>query len=123
MIIGWVLAPCKYKPDGIRAVICKIIIQYHFVIARGRSIIVVLRLHICNVAAGLSSALSFGDMTIVALFGSQQFQTLPWLLYQTMARYRAGEAAALALLLLCLTLLLFTMFVLAAKLAGRRNHA
>jgi len=40
-----------------------------------------------------------------------------------MARYRAGEAAALALWLLCLTLLLFTMFVLAAKLAGRRNHA
>ena len=74
-------------------------------------------------AAGLSSALSLGDMTIVALFGSQQFQTLPWLLYQTMARYRAGEAAALALWLLCLTLLLFTMFVLAAKLAGRRNHA
>ena len=74
-------------------------------------------------AAGLSSALSLGDMTIVALFGSQEFQTLPWLLYQTMARYRAGEAAALALWLLCLTLLLFTMFVLAAKLAGRRNHA
>jgi thiamine transport system permease protein len=74
-------------------------------------------------AAGLSSALSLGDMTIVALFGSQQFQTLPWLLYQTMARYRAGEAAALALLLLCLTLLLFTVFILAAKLAGRRNHA
>ena len=74
-------------------------------------------------AAGLSSALSLGDMTIVALFGSQQFQTLPWLLYQTMARYRAGEAAALALLLLCLTLLLFTLFVLSAKLAGRRNHA
>ena len=74
-------------------------------------------------AAGLSSALSLGDMTIVALFGSQQFQTLPWLLYQTMARYRAGEAAALALLLLCLTLLLFTLFVLSAKLAGRRNYA
>ena len=45
-------------------------------------------------AAGLASALSIGDMTIIALFGSQQFQTLPWLLYQTMARYRAGEAAA-----------------------------
>ena len=53
-------------------------------------------------AAGLSSALSLGDMTIVALFGSQQFQTLPWLLYQTMARYRAGEAAALALWLYAL---------------------
>ena len=62
-------------------------------------------------------------MTIVALFGSQQFQTLPWLLYQTMARYRAGEAAALALLLLCLTLLLFTIFIVASKMAGRRADA
>ena len=74
-------------------------------------------------AAGLSAALSLGDMTIVALFGSQQFQTLPWLLYQTMARYRAGEAAALALLLLCLTLLLFTIFIVASKIAGRRADA
>ena len=74
-------------------------------------------------AAGLSSALSLGDMTIVALFGSQQFQTLPWLLYQTMARYRAGEAAALSLWLLGLTLLLFMGFTLAARMLGRRHHA
>lgn len=74
-------------------------------------------------AAGLSSALSLGDMTIIALFGSQQFQTLPWLLYQTMARYRAGEAAALALWLLGLTLALFTLCVLASRLAGRQRHA
>jgi thiamine transport system permease protein len=74
-------------------------------------------------AAGLSSALSLGDMTIVALFGSQQFQTLPWLLYQTMARYRAGEAAALSLWLLGLTFLLFVGFTLASRLLGRRRHA
>lgn len=74
-------------------------------------------------AAGLSSALSLGDMTIVALFGSQQFQTLPWLLYQTMARYRAGEAAALSLWLLGLTFLLFLGFTLSARILGRRRHA
>ena len=74
-------------------------------------------------AAGLSSALSLGDMTIVALFGSQQFQTLPWLLYQTMARYRAGEAAALSLWLLGLTLLLFTGFTLASRILRGRRHA
>ena len=73
-------------------------------------------------AAGLASALSIGDMTIIALFGSQQFQTLPWLLYQTMVRYRAGEAAALSLWLLGLTLLLFFAFTVASRLmAGRRN--
>ncbi|MEX0502504.1 ABC transporter permease subunit [Alphaproteobacteria bacterium LSUCC0719] len=74
-------------------------------------------------AAGLSAALSLGDMTIVALFGSQQFQTLPWLLYQTMARYRAGEAAALSLWLLGLTFLLFLAFTLAARILRRRRHA
>lgn len=74
-------------------------------------------------AAGLSSALSLGDMTIIALFGSQQFQTLPWLLYQTMARYRSGEAAALALWLLVLTLLIFALFTLASRHLGRRRYA
>ena len=74
-------------------------------------------------AAGLASALSIGDMTIIALFGSQQFQTLPWLLYQTMARYRAGEAAALSLWLLGLTLLLFFSFTVASRLFRGRQHA
>ena len=74
-------------------------------------------------AAGLSSALSLGDMTIIALFGSQQFQTLPWLLYQTMARYRSGEAAALALWLLGLTLVIFLLFTFASRRMGRRHHA
>lgn len=74
-------------------------------------------------AAGLSAALSLGDMTVIALFGSQQFQTLPWLLYQTMARYRAGEAAALSLWLLGLTLILFIGFTMASKSLGRRRNA
>ena len=74
-------------------------------------------------AAGLSSALSLGDMTIIALFGSQQFQTVPWLLYQTMARYRSGEAAALALWLLVLTLMIFVLFTLASRRIGRQHHA
>ena len=74
-------------------------------------------------AAGLASALSLGDLTIIALFGSQKFQTLPWLLYQTMGRYRAAEAAALAFWILGLTLAMFTICVLAARFAGRRNHA
>ena len=73
-------------------------------------------------AAGLSAALSLGDMTIIALFGSQHFQTLPWLLYQTMARYRAEDAAALALLLFVLTLLLFGVFVKGAVLLRRRLY-
>ena len=62
-------------------------------------------------------------MNAIALFGSQQFQTLPWLLYQKMARYRAEDAAALALLLFALTVLHFGVFVKsAALLRGRRHH-
>jgi thiamine transport system permease protein len=62
-------------------------------------------------------------MTVIALFGSQQFQTLPWLLYQTMARYRSGEAAALALLLLCLTIGIFLLFHLMSRKIGSKPHA
>ena len=74
-------------------------------------------------ASGLSAALSLGDLTVIALFGSQQFQTLPWLLYQTMARYRSGEAAALALLLLCLTVGIFMLFQLMSRKIGKPIHA
>lgn len=74
-----------------------------------------------GVAAGLSAALSVGDLTVIALFGSQDFQTLPWLLYQTMGRYRADDAAALALLLLIFTLCLFLLFAYGARLLQRRQ--
>ena len=72
-------------------------------------------------ASGLSAALSLGDLTVIALFGSQQFQTLPWLLYQTMARYRREDADALALILLLLTLALFLCFIGVARLIRRRQ--
>lgn len=66
-------------------------------------------------AAGLTAALSMGDLGVIALFGSNQFQTLPWLLYQTMNRYRADEAAAMALVLLLLGIGLFAAFDLLSR--------
>lgn len=66
--------------------------------------------HELGFAAGLTAALSMGDLGVIALFGSNHFQTLPWLLYQTMSRYRADEAAAMALLLLLLGVGLFAGF-------------
>lgn len=71
-------------------------------------------------ATGLSAALSMGDLTVIALFGSQQFQTLPWLLYQTMARYRSEDADALALILLLVTVALFLIAAYGWRLARRR---
>ena len=58
-------------------------------------------------AAALSAALSVGDMGVIALFGSDNFRTLPWLLYQRSGRYQSDEAAAIALVLLLLSLVFF----------------
>jgi thiamine transport system permease protein len=55
-------------------------------------------------AAALAAALSVGDLGVIALFGSESFRTLPWLLYQSSGRYQSGEAAAIALVLLLLSL-------------------
>ncbi|MDQ2705789.1 MAG: ABC transporter permease subunit, partial [Pseudomonadota bacterium] len=54
-------------------------------------------------------ALSLGDLGVIALFGSDQVQTLPYLLLARMGSYRTDDAAGLALLLglLCLVLVFF----------------
>jgi len=51
-------------------------------------------------------ALSLGDLGVIALFGSDSVQTLPYLLLARMGSYRTDDAAGLALLLglLCLVL-------------------
>ena len=58
-------------------------------------------------AAALSAALSVGDLGVIALFGSDSFRTLPWLLYQRAGRYQSDEAAAIALVLLLLSVAFF----------------
>jgi len=53
-------------------------------------------------------ALSLGDLGVIALFGSDAVQTLPYLLLGRMGSYRTQDAAGIALLLgaLCLALML-----------------
>lgn len=58
-------------------------------------------------ALAVSTTLSAGDLTAIALFGSERVTTLPLLLYQRMGSYRMYEAAATALLLMLLCLILF----------------
>lgn len=60
-----------------------------------------------GLVAGLSAALSFGDLGVIALFANADFRTLPWLLYQLAGKYAADEANALAMMLMVLTVLLF----------------
>ncbi|GGE21131.1 thiamine/thiamine pyrophosphate ABC transporter, permease protein [Aureimonas endophytica] len=47
----------------------------------------------------LALSLSLGDLGVVALFGNENFVTLPYLLYQRMGSYRTMDASGLALIL------------------------
>ncbi|MFU0504927.1 thiamine/thiamine pyrophosphate ABC transporter permease [Pseudaminobacter sp. NGMCC 1.201702] len=71
-----------------------------------------------STAFAFAMALSLGDLGVIALFGSDQVQTLPYLLLGRMGSYRTEDAAGLALMLglLCLALMM---------LAGRlgKDHA
>jgi thiamine transport system permease protein len=53
-------------------------------------------------AMALACIFSLGDLGAVAMFGSDDLQTLPWLLFQQLGSYRLDDAAATALLLLLL---------------------
>ncbi|PJG83418.1 thiamine/thiamine pyrophosphate ABC transporter permease ThiP [Caviibacterium pharyngocola] len=58
-------------------------------------------------AFALACALSLGDFTAIALFGNQDFTSLPHLLYQQLGTYRTADAAVTALILLSVCTLLF----------------
>ncbi len=56
-----------------------------------------------------SLALSLGDLGVIAIFGSQDVQTLPYLILQRMGSYRTDDAAGLALILCLLTMALIVV--------------
>jgi thiamine transport system permease protein len=60
-----------------------------------------------TVGFAFAMALSLGDLGVIALFGSDAVQTLPYLLLGRMASYRTADAAGIALLLalLCMALI------------------
>lgn len=60
-------------------------------------------------ALAIGFVLSLGDLGVIALFGSQDFQTLPLYLFQLLGSYQMEAAAVAALLLLLLSLGLFTL--------------
>ncbi|POP41267.1 thiamine/thiamine pyrophosphate ABC transporter permease ThiP [Superficieibacter electus] len=67
-------------------------------------------------ALAFACVLSIGDFGVVALFGNDDFRTLPFYLYQQIGSYRTQEGAVTALLLL---LLCFVLFTVIEKLPGR----
>ena len=74
--------------------------------------------------AGLVVALAFcfslGDLGVIALFGTQDFATLPLLMVRALGAYRTNDAAAIAAVMLCLTIL---AFVAIPRLFGRSADA
>lgn len=60
-------------------------------------------------AWALATALSLGDFTAIALFGNQDFTSLPRLLYQQLGHYRSQEAAVTALILLLFCAVIFLL--------------
>ena len=60
-------------------------------------------------------ALSLGDLGVIALFGSDMVQTLPYLLLARMSSYRTADAAGLALLLALFCLALMSLADTAAR--------
>ncbi|MFD1340997.1 thiamine/thiamine pyrophosphate ABC transporter permease ThiP [Litorisediminicola beolgyonensis] len=61
-------------------------------------------------AAGLTAALSMGDLGVIALFADPDRATLPLMVYRLMGSYRMEDAQAAALLLLAASLALFWLF-------------
>ncbi|MDH2327943.1 thiamine/thiamine pyrophosphate ABC transporter permease ThiP [Cereibacter sp. SYSU M97828] len=61
-------------------------------------------------AAGVSAALSMGDLGVIALFAGQGGATLPLMVQQLMGAYRMEQAGAAALLLVVLSFGLFWSF-------------
>ena len=82
-------------------------------------------------SAAASPVLSVGSLVVdlappgvksavIALFGTQDFQTLPLMMFRALGAYRNNDAAAIAALLLLLTL---GAIVGLPKLFGRLTHA
>jgi thiamine transport system permease protein len=70
-------------------------------------------------ALALGMIFSLGDLAAIAMFGGDDLQTLPWLLYQQLGHYQMDAAAATALILL---LLCITLLWLVEWLASRNQH-
>ena len=67
-------------------------------------------------ALAITTALSLGDMGVIALFGTEQLTTLPLLMYRLIGAYRLEEAAVVAVVLCGLC---FVLFWLIEWLGGR----
>jgi thiamine transport system permease protein len=73
-----------------------------------------------GVVGALAFCFSLGDLGVIALFGTEDFATLPLLLVRALGAYRSNDAAVIAALMLLLTI---AAFVLLPRLFSRLAHA
>lgn len=73
-----------------------------------------------GIVVALSFCFSLGDLGVIALFGTQDFATLPLLMLRALGSYRTGDAAAVAAIMLVLTI---TAFVALPRIVERLSHA
>lgn len=69
-------------------------------------------------AIGLSMAFSLGDLGVITLFAPPDFETIPLLMYRLMGSYQMNAAAAVAMLLVSITLFFFWL----CDRGGRLGH-
>lgn len=60
-----------------------------------------------GVMLALAFCFSLGDLGVIALFGTQDFQTLPLMMFRSLGSYRSNDAAAIAAILLLGTVTAF----------------
>ncbi|BCL68481.1 thiamine/thiamine pyrophosphate ABC transporter permease ThiP [Vibrio nigripulchritudo] len=74
-------------------------------------------------AFSISFMMSMGDLSAIALFGSQEFRTLPLYLFQLLGSYQMEAAAVVSLCLLLLSVLSFTLIELLFKPRKTHDHS
>lgn len=57
----------------------------------------------------LAFCFSLGDLGVIALFGTQDFTTLPLLMYRALGAYRTNDAAAISAIILALCIVSFAL--------------
>jgi thiamine transport system permease protein len=73
-----------------------------------------------GVVLALAFCFSLGDLGVIALFGTEDFATLPLLMYRALGAYRTNDAATIAALMLLITI---AAFVLLPRLVARLTDA
>jgi thiamine transport system permease protein len=73
-----------------------------------------------GVVVALSFCFSLGDLGVIALFGTEDFTTLPLAMYRALGAYRSNDAATIAALMLLITIAAFTLL---PRLFGRLTDA